>query len=199
MQKTTPAPEKTAPTDGLAASLNQIKQGGIKLKSVAASKGLKTSKPEATTDLVAELKAKPIRLRAAGHRTVSGRVTNVPHSDRSGRANGGDAPVGLPGVRNLRKPKPRAEAPREKTEIELVRERMAKKMQSRLQELEAQDVEDSWDEQPDEVSAEAAPTPQAAESGDGPSAGASSERALSDQDEAAHATLGRQQSSLAYV
>ena len=37
---------------------------------------------------------------------------------------------------------------REMSELERVRERMARKMQARLRELEEQDVADSWEDEP---------------------------------------------------
>ena len=67
--------------------------------------------------------------------------------------------VGIPGVRALRKPPRRSEAPREMTELERVREKMAKRMQERLRAMEEQDVADSWEEPEASAAAPIAPAP----------------------------------------
>ena len=129
--------------DGLAGALSQIKEGKYQLRSTAnaPSKARVTLPSAAAGDLATELKAKPIRLRAAGTKTKSGRFVTGPNSDRPGDTG---VNVGMPGVKTLRKPKARPEPTKEMSELEQVRDRMAKKMQARLREMEEQDVADSW-------------------------------------------------------
>ena len=123
--------------DGLAGALSQIKEGKFQLRSAAEAPPRKVSLPPAALDLATEFKAKPIRLRAAGTKTKSGRFASGPVSDNERGAE--NVSVGIPGVKGLRKTKPREEAPKELSELDLVREKMAKKMQRRLREMEEQE------------------------------------------------------------
>ena len=95
-------------------------------------------------DLFAEMKAKPIKLRATGGRTASGKF----QPQAAGSERNGDVQVGLPGVRALRRPKPKPEPPKELSELEKVRMKMAKKMEQRLRQIEQQEVAESWDDPP---------------------------------------------------
>ena len=115
-------PEASAPSaDGLAGALSAIKQGEFKLRK--ASDGPPTNakvKPAGgggADDLFAEMKAKPIKLRATGGRTASGKF----QPQAAGSERNGDVQVGLPGVRALRRPKPKPEPPKELSELEKVR------------------------------------------------------------------------------
>ena len=99
------------------------------------------------------MRLKPVRLRATGMRTPSGKAM-LSNSERSGHASQSpDVQVGIPGMRVLRKPVRKPEPPREMSELERVRERMAKKMQERLRQMEEQDVADSWEEPENQLSA----------------------------------------------
>ena len=143
------APKAQAPEaalDGMGAALSQIKSGAFQLRKATPA----STRFAATDDLIGELKAKSggggrYGLRATGMRSKSGRL--VVDSDRKdGLAGNPAAELNLRA--GLRKPARKPEPEREMTELEKVREKMANKMKRRLQEIEQQDVEDSWaDEQ----------------------------------------------------
>ena len=105
---------------------------------------------------IAEMMSKPIQLRGTGMRkTKSGRMLLPPRGEsgiQSDRPQADDDGTTMVGMRRLRKPARRAEPPKELSELEKVREKMAKKMQARLREMEEQDVADSWDEPSEEGS-----------------------------------------------
>jgi hypothetical protein len=133
-----------AAAEGLAGALSQIKSGAFQLKKPKAAPA--PAQP-ATTELVQELKASmggKYGLRPTGMRSKSGRM--IIDSDRS---DGVDPKATLNMRANLRKhPRQREEPPREMTELEKIREKMANKMKERLRQMEEQDVADSWEDEP---------------------------------------------------